>query len=491
MNIFHREKLQDKGHGYQFAPAGAVADQTLLAVATAYKTGVSRKYKTLPARLIPQTFAQSKQVAVSKKYDGEGVFLYFEAGEACLINAPSGRCRLGLPCIQEAAEALKKAGVSKALMAAELHLQGPVRTRHSDVAHISANGSPEERTALALALYDVIMVDGKDRRNDQQAFGENWNLLGEIFGEADNKKTCHRAEGKIIPGTEVEGFFHEVVNHQGEGIVARFPDAQGIYKIKPSITVDAVVIGMVEGDFEGQYGVLSLLTGLCAPDGKTIQTLARVGSGFTDELRKRLLEELQALKTNNPITMTDSEGRPIQFVAPKLVVEIEGEALQEESLDGKPCASQTFRWEKATMSFVSINKRPRLTHPTLARVREDKIWDDGGTRTEQILSEAQSKALCSSAPPKENQPARISREVYTKEGKNGLAVRKILVIERTDPTFHKWTILWVDFSPGRAKPLKTEVAVADSPQRTEALVKAYREEAGKKGWNQVGTQKKD
>lgn len=482
--MLHKNKFQEKGNGFQFANSGGISDTTLLSIATAYKTGVSRKYKTLPARLLEQTFASASAVAASTKYDGEGVFFYYEEGEPPVaFNAPSGRARVGLPWMADAASKLQAAGIKKALIPGEIYLKANgSRSRSGDVIHITINGTQEERTHLAFAAYDVIMLDGKDRREDQKAFGANWETLKTIFG-TDPTESSHRADGAIIPGREVNAYFEKVTKASGgEGIVVRYPAADGIFKIKPSLTIDVTVIGYVEGDFEEQYGVMSLLCALCGPDGKTLQVFSRVGSGFDDNLRAELLPELAALKVDAPLRMSDSSGRPITFVKPKLVVEIEGEALIETNLEGKETTSQTVSWDGENYQFLAINSCPRLSHATLAKIRTDKSWNDGGTRMEQALSGAAIANILAPKSKAAKTPTITLREVFTKTGKEGVSVRKIVVIERDAPNFHRYTVHWTDFSPGRKDPFKNEVACADSKTRLEEVIAEYQEEAGKRGW---------
>jgi hypothetical protein len=485
----HKEKFQDKGDGFLYANAGGISDVTLLSVATAYKTGVSRKYRTLPARQIKDTFGGAARVGASVKYDGEGVFIHFDEKTGLVaFNAPSGRTRIGLPCLKAAEKKLRAAGVKRLLAAGEIYLKSETegkRSRVGDVIHTTINGTKEEREKLGLAAYDLIMLDGKDRREDQKNFEENWDTIGGLFG-TETKELCHRAEGEFMAGQEVEAYFQKVSGPRGlEGIVVRYPKADGILKIKPSLTIDCVVAGYVEGEFEGQYGVLSLLCGLTAPDGKTIQILARAGSGFGDDLRDALLKRLSPLKTDAPLRMSDSDGRPIVFVQPSMVVELEGESLQETNLEGKPSTSQTLCWKDGKWEFKGLNPCPRLSHATLATIREDKTWNDGGTRMEQALSPKGIEAITTGAP-QENKPGKVTiREVYTKPGKEGTAVRKILVIERNSPDFHRFTIHWTDYSPGRKDLFKNELVCADSVSRMEDLVQGYREEASKRGWTEV------
>lgn len=295
-------------------------------------------------------------------------------------------------------------------------------------------------------------------------------------------------EGKIIPGKDVPKAFEEITASRGlEGAVLRLLNNETIYKVKPSLTIDTVVIGYVEGDFEGKYGVTSLLCAVLAPDGKTLQVLTRVGSGFSDDQREALLEPLAALKVESPLRMTDSDGRPITFVAPKIVVEVEGEALVETNLAGEQVTSQTLEWDGKSYTFKRISPSTRLTHATFARLRDDKVWNDGGTRAEQVFGPEAIKIILTTPKAKTQGYTIRLREVYTKESKGETAVRKIVVVERETEgsSYHKFTLHWTDFSPGRKVPLETKTEVADSTERLDALVAAYQAEAGKKGWSKA------
>jgi hypothetical protein len=498
--LLHLGKFADKGSGVRYCPGGGIADSTLLSVATAFRTGVSRKYRTLPAKAMETALGEGRYFA-SIKYDGEGVFVYFDAsrpeGENCVaFNAPSGRARTGLPCLKNAAKALKEKGIKKALLVAELYLRTKEgeRSRVGDVIHITANGTPEERDRLGLAFYDAVMLDGKDLRPNQTDFSKTWEKLGELFPAgptaSEGAGPIHRVEGRLLTGKEIPAWFADITGPKGlEGIVVRQEKGELVYKIKPMLTVDTVAVGYVEGDFEGKYGVMSILCALTAPDGKTLPVFCRVGSGFDDNQRSALLEEFSKLKTDSPVVMTDSEGRPITFMRPEIVVEVEGESIVEETLNGDVIRGQIIVWDKEAQKYSFSGTAPssQLTHPTFSRLRPDKSWAAGpaDTRASQALSEERIKTLLH-PPKKEEGSAKVFlREVYTKDSKGEKAVKKLVVVEKSGEEFHRFTIHWTDYSKGRKDPLKTETQGADTMERLEALLEPYREDAGKRGWEKV------
>lgn len=489
--MIHTHQLKNKGNGFLYAHSGGVSDATLLKITNDFRTQTSRKYKNLTPLELPKQFQENETLHASIKYDGEGVFVYFDKEKDLCVafNSPSGRTRIGLPCLHQTRKALEEAQVKKALLAAECYLQNPPtnspqRTRVADVLRATANGSPEERDRIGLAFYDLLMIDGKDYR--ENPYEDTWTTLGKLLPESP--ALAHRATGAILPAHQIPALFEKTTQKEHlEGLVLRPLRQKTIYKLKPQLSVDATVIGFVEGEYDGQYGVLSLLCALTAPDNQTLQTVCRVGSGLDNTTRESLLPTLQALKCQNPIPVTDAEGRPTHFVKPKIVVQIDGECLQSESLQGEPMQNPTFLWDATTEKYQFLGLRPstHVSHATFSALRPDKTWNNGGTRMEQILDHKTIDALLQPTVTPTQTPKIIHREVFRKENRGAIAIRKIVVVERNQPGYHKYTLHFTDYSQGRAEPLKTETRVAETPQRLQALLEPLQNEGSKKGWTKL------
>src|ERR1051326_6822784 len=116
-------KFVTKPGGSKFAPSGAVTDKILLEIASQYEIAVSKKMTAIKAEDLTRRFPGSDPILETTKYDGEGVFVYYEDGkEPFTFHAHSGRARLGLPVLTELQQRLKKQSVRKALFRAELYL---------------------------------------------------------------------------------------------------------------------------------------------------------------------------------------------------------------------------------------------------------------------------------------------------------------------------------------------------------------------------------
>ena len=367
-------RLTKKSGDYAFGPRNAVTDRVLLEVAENYETEVSNRFIGIKPADLPARYGTDSRVLATTKYDGEGVFVYFEANrdlEIFTFNAPSGRVRVGLPCLQELAASLKARGTKKVLLRAELYLRETVdgrRCNSADVTRASFSTEAAEAGRFHLAILDVIMHDGRDLRVHQADFLTIWKLIGELVG-TNAERLVHRAEGGEVSGADLPRIFAEKNGGGLEGLVIRRLDRPEVCKLKPRLTIDAAVVGFVEGEFEGNHGMMSLLTALAYPAaerGCQLQSIARVGSGFNDQDRVDWLGRLATLRVPDPLAMTDSDGRPVRFVKPGFVVELEAEDVL--PADEEASGQQVFGWNNSRWSFDGLAACPRL------------LWRNDGTK---------------------------------------------------------------------------------------------------------------
>lgn len=487
-------RLTKKSSDYAFGPRAAVTDRVLLEVAENYEVEVSNRFIGIKPADLPSRYGPDSRVLATTKYDGEGVFVYFEAGrtpDIFTFNAPSGRVRVGLPCLKELAADLKARGTKKVLLRAELYLREAVdgrRCASADVTRASYSTEASEPGRFRLALLDVIMQDGRDLRAHQSDFLTIWKLLGELGG-TNPEQLVHRAEGSEVNGADLPRLFEERTGGGLEGLVIRRLDRPEVCKLKPRRAVDAAVVCFVEGEFEGNYGMMSLLTALAYPAndrGVQLQSIARVGSGFNDQDRVDWLGRLSTLRVDAPLAMSDSDGRPVRFVKPGFVVELEAEDVL--PADEEASGQQVFGWNNSRWSFDGLAACPRLLLPTFHRLRADKEFSQQSVR----LAQLSGRELVAPELINRDLPALevMRREVYTKEVKGALAVRKLVVGKRpaTAGAF-PYVVFWTDFSAGRKTPLEVTTLFAHTESRAEALVRKLIEENVTKGFDLVGAPK--
>ena len=487
-------RLTRKSGDYAFGQRAAITDRVLMEVAEQYEIEVSNRFIAIKPADLPARYGADSRVLEMTKYDGEGVFVYFEAGrnpDIFTFNAPSGRARVGLPCLKELAANLKARGTKKALLRAELYLRETVdgrRCASADVTRASFSNDPADAGRFRLAVLDVIMHDGRDLRVHQSDFLTLWKLIGDLAGTSADK-LVHRAEGSEVSGTDLQKVFDQKTSGGLEGLVIRRFDRAEVCKLKPRRTVDAAVVGFVEGEFEGNYGMMSLLTALAYPAderGLQLQAIARVGSGFNDQDRVDWLGRLSTLRMDAPLAMSDSDGRPVRFVKPGFVVEVEAEDIL--PADEEASGQQVFGWSNSRWSFSGLAACPRLLLPTYHRLRADKDFTPQAVRLAQLTG----REIATPELINRNLPALevVRREVYTKEVKGAVAVRKLVVGRRpaTAGAF-PYVIFWTDFSAGRKTPLAVTTMFAHTETRAEALVKKLIEENVTKGFDLAGAPK--
>jgi hypothetical protein len=478
-------KLVAKAGQYQIATRGAVTDLTLLDIASQYETQVGRKMIALTQEQLAKRFTTSEQVLQSTKLDGEGVFIYFDrAAKTCFcFNAPSGRVRIHFPALDALEKHLRTSSIQKGLFRAELYLQEKISDRRAtigDVLRASFSGSAEDIAALKLALLDIIMLDGKDLRGNQTQFEQTWNLLADLFG-TDITSPFHRPNGSTVPENQLSDLFAQKIAQGDEGMVVRRLQRTETYKIKPRLSLDAVIIGYVADELEDILGVTSLLVAMTYPMDSNgpvyLQTLVRIGSGMTDEQRMEFLNLLNALHVENPMTITDSDGRPIQFVKPEYIVELSGEDLVP-NVPGtdRSNLTQLIQWDGVEYQFLGLYPCPRPTFATFTQLRLDKQLQSGGARLEQILPIPQLPNL-QGTPPSETKV--IRREVYVKGEE---MVRKLVVVQKGGEQFIPYIVYWTDFSSKRKEPLKVTASYALTETRAQSLADQLIADNIVKGW---------
>lgn len=487
-------QLTKKYGDYAFGPRAAVTDRVLMEVAEQYEIEVSNRFVAIKPADLPARYGGDSRVLEMTKYDGEGVFVYYEAErnpDIFTFNAPSGRARVGLPCLKELAANLRARGTKRVLLRAELYLRETVdgrRCASADVTRASYSSDPADAGRFRLALLDVIMHDRRDMRAQQSDFLTIWKLLGDLGG-TNAEKLVHRAEGSEVSGADLARVFEQKSAGGLEGLVIRRLDRPEVCKLKPRRTIDTAVVGFVEGEFEGNYGMMSLLTALAYPAterGLQLQSIARVGSGFNDQERVDWLGRLSALRVDAPLAMSDSDGRPVRFVKPGFVVELEAEDVL--PADEEASGQQVFGWNNSRWSFDGLAACPRLLLPTFHRLRADKEFAPQAVRLAQLTG----REITTPELINRNLPALevMRREVYTKEVKGALAVRKLVVGRRpTTAGAFPYVIFWTDFSAGRKTPLEVTTLFAHTETRAEALVKKLIEGNVTKGFEMVGAAK--
>jgi hypothetical protein len=277
----------------------------------------------------------------------------------------------------------------------------------------------------------------------------------------------------------------EVATGEIEGLIVRLPTGL-IYKLKPSVTIDAAVIGFTTKSDQPEL-VRSILMGLMHPDGR-IQIFGACGNLGSDEDRKTLCTQLNKLKVVAPIRYASDSGSLYSFVKPEVVVEVKVSDLQLERSDGSNSSAMVLSYHDQIWQAGNLSVFPRPIHPVLVKIREDKKVNDVDVRIAQLdgyMPKTQNSEPLGELPKSEI----LRRDVWTKETKGVVALRKLIVWktnkEKSNSLYPAYVVHWTDYSPGRGSPLDREVKLAPDEKNAMKIADVMVEENIKKGWEKV------
>ena len=322
---------QPLGTGRQ-TPVGALREARLTERLAAYKRDVAGAYHTLTLEDVAGVL-QSGPCHVSLKVDGMTAFLHRRAGQTVVLT-PRGQVLADLPLTTDADHIL---GNWEGLLAGELYAAADTGrpTIYGLLAALGGGESaPVER--LRFAAFDLLLdgeMDADTLLYTERAARLQTLLAGGSSAHAVPVTPAHTVDDVLAV------YQREVLERGGEGLVLHAADGR-IYKLKPVITLDAVVVGYTATD----AGVTDLLLGLLPPeqsaDGLTVQLIGRVDVGFTADDRRQLASHLASRHQPAALALTNRAGQPYQWVAPQLVVEVRCHELLTADADGDPI----LRW---------------------------------------------------------------------------------------------------------------------------------------------------
>ncbi len=185
----------------------------------------------------------------------------------------------------------------------------------------------------------------------------------------------------VSSAKEIEQIFTTAINEGLEGVMAKdlnAPYTAGARKFawiklkksygKSMDTIDAIILGYYRGKgSRAAFEFGGLLVGVLNPQSQRIETIAKVGSGFSEEDMRKIKEMLDKQTTPEKPVSVYSILKPDFWVVPKIVVEV---AFDEITISQQ----HTCCWN---------GKRGlALRFPRLIRIREEKGIEDATTSKE-------------------------------------------------------------------------------------------------------------
>ena len=485
MNLdFDKARLIKKKGDYYTGDSIHLADPALHARSQDYKRNLSGRMRAVSAQDVHRIHA-ARGYHVSRKYDGEFSLCFFD-GERLLSVNPGGTVRIGLPCFLEAERLLKASKVKSCILGCEIYMQdnsSKALRIHQVVSVLRNPKSEADMSKLGLAVFDVAEFDGEPVTTTKRSFSlaEKWFNTG---------KLAHVVDFAIADTTQkiMELLTDWVIGEGSEGIVLRH-DTANWYKVKLRHNLDAAIIGYSEGSDERKGLLHDLLVAVVRNDG-TFHELTRVGGGFTDEERQSIAANLKKRIAPSDYVAVNNDYVAYEMIKPGPVIELSCLDLITESARGGPVNRMVLKWDGKRYNALSRMPLVSVISPQFVRIRDDKeaAIDDANIR--QVTEMVPVIGTDKSAEDTTSAPSQImEREVYTKQMKGNLMVRKLLMWKTNKdekPEFPAYVVYLTDFSPNRADPLQREIRIAETES---AARKQYERMAAENfigGWEKVG-----
>jgi len=244
------------------------------------------------------------------------------------------------------------------------------------------HGINEMATELPLRLYvfDILYLNGESLLG--QPHNERYNILQKIMPKADDHPVQVIEEQEITSANELEESFLTAIEEGLEGIVVKRPDA--IYqpgkrnfnwiKLKRQEeghiedTIDCVVLGYYAGSGKrAAFGIGAFLVGLFNKKEDRFETVAKVGTGLTDQEWRDLKKRCDAIKQSNKPSnvICAKELYPDVWVTPEIVCQIRADEITK-----SPTHAAGKNGDE--LGFA-------LRFPRLMGYREDKSAEDATT----------------------------------------------------------------------------------------------------------------
>jgi DNA ligase-1 len=185
---------------------------------------------------------------------------------------------------------------------------------------------------LKLFVFDVLFENGKNLM--PLPLKERRKILEAMIKPGDTIELTK----SIVTGSakELEKFFNESVENGLEGIIAKDLNAKYIagarkfawiklkrsYKGELSDAIDVVIIGFFKGKgMRTELGLGALLTAVYDGKKDVFRSIAKIGTGMSEEKIVELEKMLSKIKTKNKLARIDSELEADVWVEPKFVIE--------------------------------------------------------------------------------------------------------------------------------------------------------------------------
>ncbi len=249
-----------------------------------------------------------------------------------------------------------------------------------------------KKIPLKLISFDLLYLNGKVLLDEP--YEKRRELLSKIIRSGN---TVLLSEEVIVKTPkEIELKFDEAISEGLEGILAKRLDgkytagARGwnwikfkrSYDARLDDTVDCVVMGYYYGKGKrASFGIGAFLIGIYDEEQDKFSTIAKIGTGLTDDEWRELAKRCDVLKAHEkpPSYEADKNMEPDVWVEPEIVVEIKADEITRSPIH---TAGRVMKVSKSGAAFDVDVPGYALRFPRLERFRDDKKNSDATTLSE-------------------------------------------------------------------------------------------------------------
>ena len=447
-----------------------------------YKKNVAGKFMLVEGAKLRQR-VEGERLCVTRKIDGHMQCVCYDNGEVVMLNSHGRQVAEHLKCLDAFVEAVRTAGISQLVVAAELYqpVRDGGRPRCGDVQRALADD--EMKNQLCLAPFDIVELNG-----------ESWN---EHYAETHKKLQSIFKEETVAPvqmqtassHDEVQAIYDQWVVEEGaEGLVIH-SESSMIWKVKPRHTIDAAIIGYTTGD----RGVRDLMMAVRREDG-CFQMFAHASGGLSDDDRSSLADRLSAMHVESQYVLSDSRGIAYQMVRPEIVFEVSVIELVARGNDDKVRMNPLLRYLPSPVGervggeagWLMEGMTPGVSALglTFERERTDKTPNATDIRLSQITDlcpfEQQEGGMA-----KMEASQLLDRRIYKKVSGGKVMLHKFLIWKTNKEAsgrYPAYVFYHTDYSSGRKEMIKRDMAYSCEEAQIRDIMEREITANIKKGW---------
>ncbi len=435
-----------------------------------YKNKRASNYIPVRGDEIITKIFECENYSISTKYDGHICFIISEKSNIEIVNyngEPFERNEL----IEELSSLIKN---SSAIFVGEIfHYKENERTRSFNLVKQVSN----KESTIRIKIFDLISFGGKDFNYSDWI--EKRKIIEKVFSNGVNVTSVEELNVDSRKDIQNE-YFQRVEKNNQEGLIVRGFNGP-IFKIKPKISIDCIVLGFVTGYTDDFSLLKELLIGVLLGENEFL-IIGKVSNGFSIEQRKNYTKLFSKMSVDSSIIEPSGSKIPFTFVRPEKVIEIESTDIITYN------SERIIKKSKISFSENKYQKQGNdpsvsLISPVFIGIREDKKLDVNHCGLNQITRVIELGDDIKSIEEKSKSKL-IKKEIYVKEMKSIKMVKKFFLWKTNTKgdSYPSYVFYKIDYSPTRSDKLQRDIKISNNLDQISKIFMKQIESEIKKGW---------